>query len=70
MRMVHKIIRSASRLAQTLSDHSSVAGPESLVEIGSLIVNMEPNKKSDENNENKHENIVETRILLLGCVRQ
>ena len=48
MRGVHKIIRSALQLAHTLSDHSIAAGLENLhVEIGSLIRDIEPNKKSD-----------------------
>jgi hypothetical protein len=48
VRGVHKIIRSASRLAHTLGDYSIAAGLENLhVEIGSLIRDIEPNKKSD-----------------------
>ena len=48
MRGVHKIIRSASQLAHTLGDYSIAAGLENLhVEIGSLIRDIEPNKKSD-----------------------
>ena len=48
VRGVHKIIRSASRLAHTLGDHSIAAGLENLhVEIGNLIRDMEPNKKTD-----------------------
>jgi hypothetical protein len=44
---VHKIIRSASRLAHTLGDHSIAAGLENLhVEIRSQNRDMEPNKKS------------------------
>jgi hypothetical protein len=48
MQVVHKIIRSASRLAHTLGDYSIAARLENLhVEIGSLIRDIEPNKKSD-----------------------
>ena len=66
MQGVHKIIQSASRLAQTLGDHSRPAGAENLhVGIGSLIRDVEPNKKSDRNGEDEHENVVKTGILLL-----
>jgi hypothetical protein len=48
VRGVHKIIQSASQLAHTLSNYSIAAGLENLhVEIGSLIRDIEPNKKSD-----------------------
>jgi hypothetical protein len=45
---VYKIIQSALQLVYTLGDYSIAAGLENLhVEIGSLIRDMEPNKKSD-----------------------
>jgi hypothetical protein len=48
VRGVHKIIRLVSQLAHTLSDYLIVVGLENLhVEIGSLIREIEPNKKSD-----------------------
>jgi hypothetical protein len=48
MQGVHKIIRSASRLAHTLGDYSIATGLENLhVKIGSLIRDIEPNKKSN-----------------------
>jgi len=54
VRGVHKIIRSASPLAHTLGNHSRAAGLENLhVEIGSLIRDVDPNKKSDGNDEDR-----------------
>jgi hypothetical protein len=48
VRGVHKIIRLVLQLAHTLGDHLIAAGLENLhVEIGSLIRDIEPNKKSD-----------------------
>jgi hypothetical protein len=49
-REVHKMVQSASRLAQTLGDHSRAAELENLhLEIGSRIRDMELNKNFLEN---------------------